>query len=416
MPTNEQHSPRGPMREYPAREVAVAGISTPPDRGRSPDSGGLVKWAESSIRSAAFDLHGRTRPLVFNDAVHKRVVRRLGYTVQQGTSLYVQGAVVGVGASVLVQEFARQFSAEHRSRGVPDQILVVRLHRGIQKGRDLLSVFALALQVKFTQWELRMGDKTTIGEVIAAEVRRRRVRAVVFDHVSRAGHEAQALIAEFMFAMNPLYARFFDQDPEPAIPTAVILVDESEPEVTFSKMPDVLTALGGSYVELSRYKTLEHIADALRDSGIGLSDLDLGSPGDQDLAAEVLKATDGLIANMDPLLGLIDYTARSCLERPSLKHLKGALLYHRKMVDLSHGKDSDGREVLEIVAKQRRRLKRATEPVEDDPGADSAAPRPGKKATRGRSRAATKEANLELARQEKADLQRQRDYTVLPDT
>lgn len=409
MPTNGSTDPSPAPKLHLVTPGTHVG-SAPLDLSSSINSSGdLARWAESSVRSAAFDLNGRTRPLVFNEAVHKRVVRRLGYSVEQGTPLYLQGAVVGVGASVLVREFARQFTETHRNRGVPDRVVVVRLHRGIRSARDLLSVFALALQVKFTQWELRMGDKTTIGEVLAAEVRRCRVRAVVFDHVARAGLEGQALIAEFMLAMNPLYARFFEEDPEPSKPTAVILVDEYAPEETFKHIPDVLTTLGGSYVELGRYQTVEHVADALRDSAIGLADLDLGVSADLEMTERVLELTDGLIANMDPLLGLIDYTARSCCERPSLKHVMGALRYHRKMVTVALGTDSDGKEALELVAKRRRRIKRPSEGADEDLGGASSGEKKKKP-----SRTAKKAKNLKLAEQEKSDLQRQRDYTVLP--
>lgn len=376
----------------------------------------LSLWAESTIPSAAIDLNGRTRPLVFTEAVHKRVVRRLGFAVDHGSSLYLQGAVVGVGATVLVREFARQYTDSYRVRGLPDRIVTVRLHRETRSARDLLSTFALALKIRFTAWELRMGDKTLIGEALAAEVRRKRIRAVVFDHVSLAGEGALGLIAEFMLAMNPLYSQSFEADSEPSSPTAVILVDDKVPEVVFGDMPDVLMALGGNHVELSHYRSVENVAEMLRGSGIGLADLNLENPADRAMTECVFSATDGLIANMDSLLNVVNLTARQCAERPGLKHVHGALKYYRRMVNLALDVGDDGAETLALIANRRSRGKTQKQVSQTSSRAASSDGHAGspKQARPKMSRAAQKAANLKIAEAERADLQRQRDYTVLP--
>jgi hypothetical protein len=166
---------------------------------------------------------------------------------------------------------------------------------------------------------------------------RQNVTTLMIAQPSKASAPAREVIGALLHRTDPRY--HVDLEPHPlgehARTMGLVLIDHVAPEVLFRASPDVLLQLKNRVAELRPLNSYDEIAEAMRRADIGLDDLDLGDQEDLDMVHTVAAQTQGLMAQLHPLLELIDVIATASGNvRPSPDLVAAALPLYRRMVDL----------------------------------------------------------------------------------
>jgi hypothetical protein len=259
----------------------------------------------------------------------------LADAVVNGGRLYLQGATLGVGASYLAIDYARAFNQESRRKGLPQRLLYARFAHGTKTIAHVMDTLGAQLKAPLTNAEIRFRSSHQWALRVLGGAALQRAVGIILDHVYLLPANVRAALATLFFLTDPNYSVDVDAEPDASAcrRVGIILVDHTLPETLFRTVPEVLLQLQGHHVVLQPYTTVEQVAEAVRQAGIGLSDLSLKNANDREIATTVLRESDGLPAHMGPLFELIDLVAyASKVRRPTPEIVAAALPFHRKMV------------------------------------------------------------------------------------
>jgi hypothetical protein len=280
----------------------------------------------------------------FAEAVLGDLDERLATAVTNGLPLYLQGAAEGVGASMLVSDYARAFNFLAHKRGDSRRIAYVPFEEGINTLPKFFRYVARRVRVSPDRVLLRHGGPDDFAAVIFEAAANNNVATFVFDHINKLPPELLGLIGTLMRYANPAYAVEFEPDEQEftSRPMGVILVDHHKPERLFLHAPDVLLLLEGAHAVLRPYTHVTEVAEAMVQADIGFDQINLGEVNDAAMVKAVMKHTKGLVAHMAPVFARIDAATRERKrERPDLACIQSAIRDHRIMVHL-HGVDVNG--------------------------------------------------------------------------
>ena len=345
--------------EIPSLPAAPRHVRPPVDPRSAVSRDGIKAIAEQIFRSADPTFPGaqasylpQTVRRMYVPSVHGPAHKLLFRAIAGGRSVYLQGACVGVGASILGADTRRAFNLLCAERGDPRRIARLDITRGVKSEKDMLESLCDMVQSRLSISERKLRSTRFIVRRVLQGAQDLHLSAIIIDHVHKAEPRALAVIADLIRHSNPDYGDALDDtgSPLPGNRVGIILIDHHEPETIFGhdECFDVLPLLQGNYACLKPYEALTEIADALREADIGLNDVNPADPVDQDLLKEVLEATDGLVVNMVGLLEKVDILARnSGIVRPNLDVVLGALAFHRRMIRLikTRKRDRYGNEV-----------------------------------------------------------------------
>jgi hypothetical protein len=331
-----------------------------PSRARHPVSPDAVRdvarrlFADADPTLPASHIAATTRdiPRCYTDSVHGRLQKQLFHSLTNRERLFVQGAAVGVGASVFMADYCRAFNLRCREMGDPRRVAHLALLTGTTE-RRFLEALCSAVQAPLTAAEARYSSPRALGERIVAQAERLRLIAIVIDHLHNANEPCRSLVGDLMMALDPLYSVPLEvEDALPRNRLGIVLVDHQAPESLFRDQPEVLALLQGACVVLPPYTSVDSVADFMRQADVGLQDLDLSDEADRLMAERVLEATDGLVASMAGLLRLVDLVGVTTGGyRPDLAVVDAALEHHRRMVKLLRSRASGRAPAFRTVAR-----------------------------------------------------------------
>ncbi len=261
----------------------------------------------------------------------------LGHTVTNGGRMYIHGAAPGVGAKTLAIDYARAFNDAAYEHSDPRRIAFLMIEAGTTTVNRLLDDLGTMLQAKISHAELRRGTAHLVMRILGAAARQN-VTTLMIAQPSKASAAAREIIGALLHRTDPRY--HVDLEPHPlrehARGIGVVLIDHVAPEILFRASPGVLLQLKNRVAELRPLTTYTEVGEALRRADIGLEDLDLDDRDDLSMVQTVAAQTQGLMAQMHPLLELIDLIATASGNvRPSPELVAFALPLYRRMVDLS---------------------------------------------------------------------------------
>jgi hypothetical protein len=310
-------------------------------------------------------LHQPLRPffppaLLAPTADHVPLGFTLGETVTNGWPLYVQGSALGVGASILAAEYAKQFNYAAHAEGDPRRVAYADILSEMRSVRHVLDALALALEAPLRNVELRFRGTPFLGRRVHATAAQGRVVMIVIDHVHRLEGEGRKAVASILRVFDPRYHVPLHGDPTrpPAPRVAIVLVDHKPPADLFAAHPDALGLLQGRHVVLQPYTTVEQVGQALElaDIGVASGSFDPTDDDDRAMAERILELTSGLVIQMDPLLTRLGALARHVGTRPNATLVDAVLPYHQQMLELVErlGEGPNGREYQTRVIRPRR--------------------------------------------------------------
>lgn len=341
-----EQSPFDPVTEAALRRIEQAPPPLPV-RPHHPGSGAAITKTAAQLFAECdpTDPKGwrkllqRELPNIYVPSVLKESNVRwlLGHTVTNGGRLFIHGAAPGVGAKTLAIDYARAFNQAAHARNDPRRIAFLMIGSGTTTVNRLLDDLGTLLQARISHTELRRGPTHLVMRILGAAARLN-VTTLMIAQASKASVAAREVIGSLLHRTDPRY--HVDLEPHPlqehARGIGVILIDHLAPEVLFRPTPDVLLQLKNRVVELRPFNSYAEIADAMRRADIGLDDLDLEDPDDLSMVHTVASQTQGLLAQMHPLLELIDVIATASGNvRPSPELVAAALPLYRRMVDLN---------------------------------------------------------------------------------
>lgn len=276
----------------------------------------------------------------------------LGSTYANGDRLFLQGAALGVGASTLAADYARSFNHTAQSARDPRRAAYLSLTSACKTPGRFLDSLALALRAPLSQTELRFRSPEHIAARLRVACQRQGISTITIDHLGNAGPDVRSLVVGLMREFDPNYSVALDADDPLAFGARIgmVLIDHRPPEVVFRNEPDALVMLGGQVGVLEPYSTPEQVADAMRQAGIGLEDLDLTYAEDEDMVTSILDQTSGLPALMSPMFALIDRLARSNRCRPAPEVVEAVSPYMRRLIELRTTPTPDGGSRKRVVA------------------------------------------------------------------
>ena len=294
----------------------------------------------------------RELPRMYTPLVHGRVHKTLFQVMAGGTRLYMHGAAVGVGASMLATDTGRSFNARAKDRALPQRAVYLDVTAGIATEKDLLEALCRSVKAPLTFSERRNRSTYSIGERVVAAIHLLKIEVIILDHVHNASPRARGVVADLLRMTDPNYQVSIDVDSHtpPNGRLGIVVVDHQEPELLFKDHVDVLALLQGNYVSLDPYTSVEALGDILRQASVGMEDWDISDPADAEFTEHLLKATDGLIANIAGTLQLVDVVmATNNIRRPDISVLHMALRSYRKMTHLIAGKGSTGQTYFDTI-------------------------------------------------------------------
>jgi hypothetical protein len=280
----------------------------------------------------------RELPHVYVPSVmqESHIFRLLDDTITNGDPLFIHGLVPGVGAKMLVMNYARAFNARAQAHHDARRIAVLKIDSRAQTIIQLLDSFAIQLKIPLSSTEVRRSATYLVHRLLEA-VARQNIAAICIARLSHAHPVVRGVIADLLYASDPAY--HVDLEPHPlqcaARRVGFVFVDTQPPEDVFSTQPDVLLMLRSRYAAVRPFRTHAELAEVLRRSDIGLEDLDINSPDDHDMVVCLAEQTGGLLAQIHPFLGLVDSIAvASGGIRPTAAVFHAALPFYRRMVEM----------------------------------------------------------------------------------
>jgi hypothetical protein len=259
----------------------------------------------------------------------------LGSAYANSDHLYLRGAALGVGASTLARDYADAFNETARAARVPRRAAYLNLVGEYTTEAKLLDALSVTLRARISTTELRHRGPGYLAARVRAAAHRQHVVVLTIDHVNKLGPKCRDLLAGLLVEFDPANTVSLDDDPlAGGERVGFVLVDHRPAERLFSAHPDVMALLAQRSAVLPPYTTVEQVAEAMRQAGIGLDDLDLGDANDRDMAAKVFEDTNGLAVLMADYLALIDQLARWQGCRPTPAIVYKALPLVRRLVEL----------------------------------------------------------------------------------
>jgi hypothetical protein len=280
------------------------------------------------------DLVTRRLPHVYPDAALRPLDRRLAAAVTNRNRLYLQGERLGVGASTLVGDYSRAFNVRAAAHRDPRRIAYAPILSGSNNPVKLLDALCERVRAPLSITELRFRSIETLARRFVEGIRALRVCTIVFDHLHHASPGVLQMIGELMLVSDPAHQVPFEPDEYGLMVPRLgfILISHEQPEVLLGPVPELLHLLGGEHVVLRPYASAAVTAEAIRQSDIGLDDLDLATLDDALMAQVAHGVTGGLIDQLYPFLQMVDSVARrNELRRPTLDAFMTALPYHRQL-------------------------------------------------------------------------------------
>lgn len=302
----------------------------------------------------------RDLPHFYADSVVRPAMMGALSSIENGTHMYLRGSCLGVGTSIFAVDFANSFNARTSEVGDPRRMGVVRVGQGSTSLGKFLDQLARYFKVPISTTELRFRGPTVLAQRVLAGARMAGISCLAIDHMSKASTPIRQLIEDLIYATDPRYDVRLEPDEFGLSDWKVgfLLIDHAPAEVIFREAPKVLEFLNGREVVLPPYKTVEEVCEALRQSEIGLEDCDPADGEDALFAQTLLEKTDGLPANIEPLLQVVDLVARHAgRERPDLPCLEAALQGWRQFVDVTEYREI-GRPQTPFYAVMARRVER----------------------------------------------------------
>lgn len=301
-------------------------------------------------------LLGREVQHYFSDSLLKQtdgpsLTWRLGAAITGGDRLYLQGEVLGVGASTLVTDYVRAFNAQAVDARDPRRAAYVRVLPGSNNPRHFLDQVTASLGAPLTTTELQRRSPGYLAMRLLATMQLRGATSLVIDEVGNAERALIDFIAELLRVLDPTYHVPLEGAGAGAARLGVVLVGHRPPETLFRRNPQALLGLEGNVAMLRRYTTIEQVFEALQMAGIEMDDCG-DCTGDEAFASKLLGVTHGISAQMTPLLRLVDAVAlrRGC--RPDVDVLDTAMKAYRPMVQATSiaGPDETDSPITDAVA------------------------------------------------------------------
>lgn len=343
--------------------IARLSSQVSPDRIRT-TADRIFEHMDPTMPAAHARMLRRELPRMYTPDVHGRVHRTLFQVMAGGSRLYLHGAAVGVGASILATDTGRSFNARAKDRGLPQRIVYLDVKAGIASEKDLLDALCRSVKAPLTFSERRLRSTNSIAERIVAAIHLLNIRAIILDHVHNASTRARGVVADLLRMTDANYEVSLDVDTDtvPRGRLGIVIVDHQEPELLFRDHVDVLALLQGNYVALNPYTSVEALGDILRQADIGMEDLDLSDSEDAQFTKHLLTTTDGLIVNIAGVLQAVDVVmASNQVRRPDLSLLEMAQRSYRKMTHLIAAKGRDEQTHFETVPTPSSRLGQRTD-------------------------------------------------------
>jgi hypothetical protein len=294
----------------------------------------LFSRIDPTAESNVVDLVTRRLPHFYPAAVLKPLDRRLAATVVNHGRLYLQGERLGVGASILTSDYARAFNARTAMCRDPRRIAYVQIRSGLKNPLRLLDALCQHVRAPLSISEIRFRSTETLARRFIEGIRVFRVCTLIFDHVHHASAPVLRLLSDLMLASDPQYQVPIEPDEyDLGVPRlGFVFVSHVAPEVVFGNVPEALHLLEGEHAVLAPYRSADVTAEAIRQAGIGLDDLDLTALDDCLVAQVAHDLTQGLVDQLHPFLRLVDAVARrNGIRRPTLEVFMTALPFHRHL-------------------------------------------------------------------------------------
>ncbi|MBB4637513.1 hypothetical protein [Longimicrobium terrae] len=294
----------------------------------------LFARIDPTAPSNVVDLETRALPHVYPDAVLRPLDRRLAATVTNRGRLYLQGERLGVGASTLAGDYSRAFNHRAGMHRDPRRIAYMPILSGSRNPVKLLDALCEIIRAPLSVTELRFRSVETLARRFVEGIRAHRVCTIIFDHIHHCSRDVLQMIGELMLVSDPSYRVPLELDEyDSMVPRlGFVLVTHNPPETLLGPVPELLHLLEGEHAVLRPYASAAVTAEAIRQSGIGLQDLDLTTLDDALMAQVAHEVTQGLIDQLLPFLRLIDAITRyGGLRRPTLEAFKTALPFHRHL-------------------------------------------------------------------------------------
>jgi hypothetical protein len=294
----------------------------------------LFSRIDPTAASNVVDLVTRPLPHVYPEHVLQPLDRRLAAVVVNHGRLYLQGERLGVGASMMASDYARAFNTRATQHCDPRRMAYVQIRSGLSNPLKLLDALCEHVRAPLSISEIRFRSTETLARRFVEGTRALRICTLVFDHVHHASPSVLRMLADLMFASDPQYQVPLEPDEhDMSIPRlGFLLVSHVAPEVVFGSVPEVLHLLEGEHAVLTPYSSPDVTAEAIRQAGIGLNDLDLTTLDDCLIAQVAHELTQGLVDQLHPFLRLVDAVARrNSVHRPTLEVFATALPFHRHL-------------------------------------------------------------------------------------
>lgn len=255
-----------------------------------------------------------------------------------GARLFLQGKCSGVGATTLACDFARAFNYRAGVRGDLRRVLYARFESGTNTIPKFYDTLGLCFRAPLTTTEVRFRSPLYFALRVLTGAAMHGATAIILDHLSETPPKVRAGVAALLQLTDPNFVVSADLGAfvqEVRTRIGVMIVDRVPPQRLFRESPRALLLLENRHQVLRPYQTVEEIGEAMRQAGIGLDDLELAVATDHEMAEMVLQKTQGLPAQITPLLGLISTVAHANgARRPTPALIAQALPFHRSLVDV----------------------------------------------------------------------------------